>query len=177
MGDLGSIPGLGRPPGEKEMAIHSSILAWRIPWTVYSMGSQRVGHNWVTFTKMCNFQVGLRFLNFSKMTLATVFYLFCSFKMHWRRVWGFWASQVAPVVKNPPTMQETKKMQIPYLGWEVRLEEGTTPHSSILAWRISWTEEPGGLQSLGLPRVRRLERLSMHAREVLCWLKEGYCVF
>ena len=49
-GELGSIPGLGRSPGE-EMATHSSILVWRIPWTeepggLQSMGSQRVGHNW-----------------------------------------------------------------------------------------------------------------------------------
>ena len=52
-GDLGSIPGLGRSPGsflEKEMATHSSILAWRIPWTeepgwLLSTGSQRVGHD------------------------------------------------------------------------------------------------------------------------------------
>ena len=42
-GDLGSIPGLGRSP-EKGKATHSSILAWRIPWTIESMGSQRVGH-------------------------------------------------------------------------------------------------------------------------------------
>ena len=49
-GDLGSIPGSGRSPGEREMATHSSILAWRIPWTeepggLQSMGSQRVGHD------------------------------------------------------------------------------------------------------------------------------------
>ena len=49
VGDLGSIPELGRSP-EKEMATHSSILAWRIPWTeepggLQSMGSQRVGHD------------------------------------------------------------------------------------------------------------------------------------
>ena len=49
VGDLGSIPGLGRSPGE-EMATHSSTLAWKIPWTekpgrLQSMGSQRVGHN------------------------------------------------------------------------------------------------------------------------------------
>ena len=48
-GDVGSFPGLGRPP-EKEMATHCSILAWRIPWTeepggVQSMGSQRVRHD------------------------------------------------------------------------------------------------------------------------------------
>ena len=51
--DLGSIPGWGRFPLEKEMATHSSILAWKIPWTekpgrLQSTGSQRVGHSWVT---------------------------------------------------------------------------------------------------------------------------------
>ena len=49
-GDLGSIPGLGRSPGEGKGYTHSSILAWRIPWTVQSMGSQRVRHDWATFT-------------------------------------------------------------------------------------------------------------------------------
>ena len=41
------------------------------------------------------------------------------------------------------------------LGWEDTLEKGTATHSSILAWRIPWTEEPGGLQPMGLQRVRR----------------------
>ena len=41
------------------------------------------------------------------------------------------------------------------LGWEDPLEEGMMTHSSILAWRISWTEEPGGLQSIGFQRVRQ----------------------
>ena len=44
VGDLGSILGLGRSPGEGKTT-HSNILAWRIPWTVKSMGSQRTGHN------------------------------------------------------------------------------------------------------------------------------------
>ena len=44
-------------------------------------------------------------------------------------------------------------MQVLSLGHEDPLEEGTATHSSILAWRISWTEEPGGLQSMGLQRV------------------------
>ena len=48
-GDLSSIPGLGRSL-EQGKATHSSILAWRIPWTVKSMGSQRVEHDWATFT-------------------------------------------------------------------------------------------------------------------------------
>ena len=57
------------------------------------------------------------------------------------------ASQVALVVKNPPTMQETQEKQVRSLGQEDPLEEGMITHSSILAWRIPWTEEPGGLQS------------------------------
>ena len=44
-------------------------------------------------------------------------------------------------------------MQVPSLGWEDPLEEGMSTHSSILAWRIPWTEEPGSLQSIGLHRV------------------------
>ena len=49
----------------------------------------------------------------------------------------------------PAPMQE---MLVRFLGQEVALEEGMTIHSSILAWRIPWTEEPGGLQSMGWPR-------------------------
>jgi len=45
-------------------------------------------------------------------------------------------------------------MLLPSLGWEDPMEEGMAAHSSILAWRILRTEEPGGLQSLGLQRVR-----------------------
>ena len=45
-------------------------------------------------------------------------------------------------------------MQIPSLGWEDPLEEEMAPHSSIVAWRIPWIEEPGGLQSMGSQRVR-----------------------
>ena len=51
-------------------------------------------------------------------------------------------------------MQETQERQVMSLGWEDPLEEGMATHSSILAWRIPWTEEPGGLQSIGLQRVR-----------------------
>ena len=51
--------------------------------------------------------------------------------------------------KNPPAMKETQEMQVQSLGQEDPLEEGMTTHSSILAWRIPWTEEPGEPQSLG----------------------------
>ena len=57
------------------------------------------------------------------------------------------ASLAAQMVKNPPAMQET---WIRPLGWEVPLEEGMATHSSVLAWRIPWAEEPGRLQALGL---------------------------
>ena len=52
-------------------------------------------------------------------------------------------------VKNLPEMQETWQMQLGSLGREDPLEEGMAIHYSILTWRIPWTEEPGGLQSLG----------------------------
>ena len=62
-----------------------------------------------------------------------------------------WASWVAQMLKNPPATQETWVWS---LGWEDPLEKGMATHSSILAWRIPWTEEPGGLQSMGSQRVR-----------------------
>ena len=51
-------------------------------------------------------------------------------------------------------MQELQEMQFQSLGQEDPLEEGMATHSSILAWRIPWTEEPGGLQSIGLDTLR-----------------------
>ena len=58
---------------------------------------------------------------------------------------------MAQTVKNLPPVQET---QVRFLGQEYPLEEEMPTHSSILAWEIPWTEEPGGLQSMGLQRVR-----------------------
>ena len=66
------------------------------------------------------------------------------------------ASLVAQMVKNLPAMQE---IQIHSLGQEDPLEKGMTTHSSILTWRILWTEEPGGLQSMGSQRVGHTEQL------------------
>ena len=57
------------------------------------------------------------------------------------------------VVKNPPEMQELQETRVQSLGEEDPLEEGMATHSSILAWRIPRTEEPGGLQSVGSQRV------------------------
>ena len=54
-----------------------------------------------------------------------------------------------PMVKNPPAMQEPQELWVRSLGWEDPLEEGMATHYSILAWRIIWTEEPGGYSPLG----------------------------
>ena len=85
-------------PLEKEMAAHSSILAWKIPWTAEpgrlpSMGSQRVGHDWASSVSLFTF----------------------------------------------------------HFQYSLEKEMGT--HFSILAWKIPWMEEPGGLQPTGSPRV------------------------
>ena len=53
-------------------------------------------------------------------------------------------------------MKEAKEMRVQAPGWEDPLEEGMAIHSSISAWAIPWMEEPGGLQSMGLQRVRQL---------------------
>ena len=59
-------------------------------------------------------------------------------------------SLVAQTVKHLPAVWET---QVPSLGWEDPLEKEMATHSSTLAWKIPWTEEPGGLQSMGLQRT------------------------
>ena len=63
---------------------------------------------------------------------------------------------VAHLVKNPPAMQETS---IGFLVWEDPLQEGMATHSSILAWRIPWTEEPSRLQSIEFQSQTQLSDL------------------
>ena len=60
---------------------------------------------------------------------------------------------MAQTVKNPPAMWETR---VRSLSWEDPLEKGTATHSSILVWRIPWTEKPGRLQSMGSQSQMRL---------------------
>ena len=72
----------------------------------------------------------------------------------WRRI-GYplqysWVSLVAQLVKNLPPIQE---VWVRFLGWEDPLEKRVATHFSMLAWRIPWTDEPGGLQSMGSQRV------------------------
>ena len=86
-------------------------------------------------------------------------------------IYRYWASQVAQWVKNPRAMREMQETWVQFLGWEDPLEEGMATHFSILAWRIPWTEGPGGLQSIGL---QRLKELSMHGRY---WLHADHIHF
>ena len=73
----------------------------------------------------------------------------CSVKSH-QVTQGGGASLVAQTVRNLPVMQET---WVQFLGHSDSLEKEMVTHSSILAWRIPWREEPGGLQSMGLQKV------------------------
>ena len=76
------------------------------------------------------------------------------------------ASQVTQRLKRLPAIQET---WVQSLGWEDSLEKEMATHSSILAWRIPWTEEPGGLQSMGLQRVGHNWATSLSGWD-LCWV-------
>ena len=73
-----------------------------------------------------------------------------SIKKERNSIWGNWASLVTQLVKNLPAVEETRGQS---LGWEDPLEKEMATHSSILAWKISWAEEPGGLQPMESQRV------------------------
>ena len=138
-------------PLEKEMATHSSILAWRIPRTVWSMGSQRVRHDWVTFTFGClGFILSLLSVckddqsRFRKMVhlggnngistndsdTKSVFSHHCC--------WGVARRSISARVSD-----------FTFTFHFHELEKEMATHSSVLAWRI-----PGGLPSMGSHRVR-----------------------
>ena len=72
-------------------------------------------------------------------------------------------------VKNLPAIQE---IQVWFLGWEDPLEEGMETHSSILSWRIPWTEEPGKLQSMGSRRTRHNWATSLSLFTFMHWRKK-----
>ena len=82
-----------------------------------------------------------------------------------------WASLVAQVVKNSPAMWET---WVRSQGWEDPLEKGTSTHSSVLAWRIPWTEEPSRLRSMGLQSRTWLSDFHFYYLEALFLF---FCLF
>ena len=103
------------------MATHSSILAWRIPWTEKLGGLQSTGHKESDMTERLHFH------------------------FHF---------QVAHLVKNlPANAGDTKDMGL-ILGQEDPLRWEMATHSSIRAWKVQWTEQPGRLQSVGSQIVR-----------------------
>ena len=108
---------------------------------------------------------------FSFVELSIIFILSHIFKIKSQYV-SFWASLMAQTIKHLSAMQET---QIWSLGWEDSLEKEMATHSSILAWRIPWTEEPGRLQSIGLKRVRHdwVTNYMYHFTPTLQW--NEYC--
>ena len=125
------------------MATHSSTLAWKLPWTeeparLQSMGLLRVRHNSVTSLSLFTF-------------------------MHWRRKW-----QPTPVFLPGESQGRGSLVSCGLYGCtesdtteatyssssNVNSGEGMETHSSILVWRIPWTEEPGGLLSMGSHTVR-----------------------
>ena len=136
---------------EKEMATHSSVLAWRIPWTgdpggLLSMGLHRVGHEWsdsaaaaaaepyeglpyhssVGKESACSAGDPGSIPGLGRSTGEGIGY----------SLQYSWASLVAQLVKNPPAMQD---ILVQSLGLEDPLEKRKATHSSILAWRIPWT--------------------------------------
>ena len=142
-------------PLEEGMATHSSILAGESPGTEEPgglIGSQRVGHDWVT--KRSTWR-----LFFVLCIYESVFILFCWFWIldstyKWGHVeftcisltyWGFPGGSDG---KESTCNADDKGDRVWSLGGEDPLEKEMATHSSTLAWRILWTEEPGGLQSI-----------------------------
>ena len=82
-----------------------------------------------------------------------------------------WSSLMAQTVKNLLAMQET---WVQSLGWEDPLEKGTATHSSIVTWRIPWTEEPGRLQSMGCKELHTTEWFSQHRKFKKCSVMISY---
>ena len=154
-------------PQEKRKATHSIVeFYWRIPWTVWSMGSQRVRHDWATFTFSSphshlppthddhHSTFWLLWISLFQVPPINELYNICTFVAGFsitsRR---FKASQVAQWWRIHLPAQETQEMRVQSLGQEDPLEQEMATHSSTLAWKIPWTEEFGGLQSLGSQRV------------------------
>ena len=127
---------------EKEMAPHSSTLAWRIPWTeepgrLQSMGSQRIGYDWATSLSLFTFMHWRRKLQPTPVLLPG--------KSHG------WRSLVGCCLWGRIESDMTERLHFHFHFHA--LEKEITTHSSVLAWRIPGTGEPGRLPSMGLHRV------------------------
>ena len=133
------------------MATHSSVLAWKIPGTgepgrLPSMGSHRVGHDWSDLAAAAHSVWNN--VKWVKPLCITILRVLIELKVELPYNPGF------PGGKNPPANAGdiTDVGSIP--GSEDPLEKGMATHPSILAWRIPWPRNPGGLRSMGWQRVR-----------------------
>ena len=143
---------------EKAMAPHSSTLAWKIPWTEQPGRLQSMG--------------SLRATSLSRFT-----------SMHWRRKWQptpvflpgesqgrqslvgccLWDCTESDTTEvTQQQQQQCRKPRFRFLGWEDPLEKEMATHSSILAWRIPWAEEPERLQSTGSQESDATQQLNHH---------------
>ena len=144
------VPSLGREnPLEKEMATHSSILAWRIPWTeepggLQSTGSQRVGHNWATSLSLSFFPLTSSIGITSEKAMAPH-----SSTLAWKIPW----TEETGRLQSMGSLSRARLSDFTFTFHFHALEKEMATHSSILAWRIPRTEVPGGLLSMGSHRV------------------------
>ena len=134
------------------------------------MESQRVGHDWVTntfnfFTFMC-FWCHKVIMNLWERNnnLSLCLLLYCIVR----------ASHRAQLVKNLPAMQETRDW---FMGQEDSLEKEMATPSSILAWRIPWTEDPGRLQPMGSQESDTISQLKRERENVSLYSKSSYLFF
>ena len=131
------------------------LIFWRLRFTpAFSLSSLTLIKKLFSSSSLSTIRMIFAYLR-SLVFLPAIFIPACdssspAFHMMYYAYGGFPSGSV---VKNLPAMHEPQKMQVWSLGWEEPLEEGMTTHSSILAWRIPWTEETRGLQSVGLQRV------------------------
>ena len=155
---------LGREdPLEKGMTIHSSTLTWRIPWTekpgrLQSMGSPRIGQDWATntylhlFHKQWDFFLSIGHGFFPQHNCRNT-----HTHTHTHPLSNQYCNNMVGGASGKElACQFRRYKRHGFDPWvrKIPLEEGMTTHSSILAWRIPWTEELDGLPSMGSQRVR-----------------------
>ena len=130
------------------MATRSSILAWRIPWTKEPGGPQSGESQESNAAKQLRTHTNrYRYMDIYLNVCVNIIHIF---EYMYEQNRGFPGGSG---VTNLPVVQEVQVNSVQSLGWEDPLEEEMVTHSSFLAWRIPWTEEPGVLQSMGLQRV------------------------
>ena len=110
------------------------------------MGSKTVGHDWATQQRQRKYRnvvcsVCPLLCALLRMSLTVVYASFCiTLQLNFAFSYAYLGPSGGSVVKNPPAMEEPQETWVQSLGWEDPLGKGMATHSSILAWKISWTE-------------------------------------